>query len=453
VIEHVARALLVQTLTLGVASGAVQLLQLVLVRWFGAGAGYLAWLLVPVAMLAVALPHPATDMLVIHVPVAAVMQTWSPVPATAPEVAGDAALAAVVAAWAAGVLLFAAVLVRRQRGFEALVASPSPGRAACLPAGTGPAVLGVWRQRIVLPCDFDIAFDAEERRLMLLHEGVHLRRADNAWNLLASALLVVHWFNPVAWWSWRRMRADQEQSCDAAVLREQPAAASTAYATALLKVQGVALAPPLATAWQSTHPLIERVRMLKVHRISSARHRAGRRAAALLVVVAGIAGYALRAGAGTVPGAVPADKTAVLTSVDVEIDGQRISTVAPQLLTRLGEKATLRRAGDAAKHLLASEIAFTASALPGDRVQIDAELRYGDSLVGSPRLITHDGEPARLEMKADNEGHRFAVTLLPRLVGAEGPSSALVAPAALPAPGRAALPPMSAPSAPSQRAS
>src|ERR1019366_6146319 len=103
--------------------------------------------------------------------------------------------------------------------------------------------------RIVLPRDFDSAFDAEERRLMLLHEGVHLRRADNAWNLLATALLVLHWFNPVAWWAWRCLRADQETSCDAAVLRAEAPGALSVYAGALLKVQGVALAPPLATSW------------------------------------------------------------------------------------------------------------------------------------------------------------------------------------------------------------
>ncbi len=277
-------------------------------------------------------------------------------------------------------------------------------------------MLGVWRRRIVLPRDFDSAFDAEERRLMLLHEGVHLRRADNAWNLLATALLVLHWFNPVAWWAWRGLRADQETSCDAAVLRQESPAALAIYAAALLKVQGVALAPPLATSWQSTHPLVERVRMLQLHRLSSARHRAGLRVAALSIVVAGVGGYALRAGASTAPEARASDKTSVLTSVSVEIDRKSVTRTPSMTLMRGGEKATFRLDGDPVGNVQAAEITYTATRLSGDRVEFDAELHLGGALVGSPRVITHDGEPARLEIQSADGAHVFGVTLLPRLV-------------------------------------
>ena len=98
-------------------------------------------------------------------------------------------------AWVVGAVLLAGVLWRRQHVFEPTVTSRVGGRAPSLPAGNGSAVLGILRRRIVLPQDFDSAYDAEERRLMLLHEGVHLKRADNAWNLLAAGLLVLHWFN------------------------------------------------------------------------------------------------------------------------------------------------------------------------------------------------------------------------------------------------------------------
>ena len=462
-VEQLARALLVQTLTLAVACVAVRWLQLAVVRRLGAGAGYLAWLLVPVAMLAVALPHRAADALVIHVDVAAAMPAWVSAPLPQPTPHGNVAPAIAVAVWAAGVALSAALLLRRQRRFEALVARTQDGRAARLPAGTGPAVLGVWRRRIVLPRDFDTAFDADERRLMLAHEGVHLRRADNAWNLLASALLVVHWFNPIAWWAWRRLRADQELSCDAAVLRREPSESLASYANALLKVQGVTLAPPLATSWQSSHPLVERVRMLQVHRISAARHRAGLRVAALFVAIAGIGGYALRAGASAATDAVPGDKPAVLLSIDFDAgqirrpitlttDGDVTQPLkgankppSPTVLSRASERTTVRVAGDPAKHTLDSEMAFVATPLPDDRVQIDAELHYGDKLLGTPRVITHDGEPAHIEVKLDDDGHVFAVTLLPRLVR---PAPAVPASNAAPAPPAPPAPPALAPAAP-----
>ena len=420
--------LLSQTLALSLAVIAVRALQAAVTRHLGAASGYLAWLLVPVAMLAVAMPHAATRALVIHVDVAAVAPAWLAArpAASAPGLGAASALA--MAAWVAGALLLAALLLRRQRRFEALVRVSSQGAAPTLPAGAGPAVLGVWRRRVVLPQDFDSAFDAEERRLMLLHEGVHLRRGDNLWNLLATTLLVAHWFNPIAWWAWRRLRADQELACDAAVLRHESPATLATYAGALLKVQGVALTPPLASAWQSTHPLVERVRMLQVHRISSARHRAGLRIAVLSIVLAGIGGYTLRAGASAVPDA-SADKTSVLTSLDVDIghDASEHSKITPKILTRTGDQTTLRVPGDASGKVQAAEITYTATRLPGDRVQIDAELHYGGSLVASPRVITRDGEAARLEVRSGDGSRVMAVTLVPKLVApqASEPSTAV----------------------------
>jgi beta-lactamase regulating signal transducer with metallopeptidase domain len=417
VIEHALRFLALQTLTLAVATCAVRLLQSTLARPFGAAARYLAWLLVPVAMLAVTLPHPRLDALVIHVDVERVAPAWVAAAASqaAPEVAQWPV--AVAAAWAAGVVLLALGLLRSQRGFEALVKPASQGGAACLPAGSGPAVLGVWRRRVVLPQDFDTAFDAEERRLMLRHEGVHLRRADNAWNLLASVLLVLHWFNPIAWWAWRCLRTDQETSCDAAVLREESSDALAVYAGALLKVQGVVLTPPLATPWRPAHPLVERVRMLELHRISPARHRAGLRLAALSILLAGIGGYALQAGA-SAPLA-PSDWP-IRTAVDVRVDAGAPFHLL--LTTRAGETATLRAEPDARNALAAPlEIVYTATRLQGDRLQLDTTVRQGTPLatIGSPRVVTRDGQAANVQIKSSDGAHEVALSFLPHSVSGQ----------------------------------
>ena len=470
-VEHIAQALLVQTLVLAAASAVVRLLQLATVRRLGAGAGYVAWTLVPVAMLAAALPHPAVDALAIHVDVAAAVRPWVSAPIAAPAHA-DVALSAAIAAWALGALLLAGLMARRQRRFEALVVPPAAGRAPCLPAGAGPAVLGLWRRRIVLPRDFDRAFGADERRLMLRHEGVHLRRADNAWNLLATALLVAHWFNPVAWWAWRRMRADQETSCDAAVLREESGDALATYAGALLKVQGIALAPPLATAWQSTHPLVERVRMLQHHRISPARHRLGLRIATLFVALAGLGGYSLQAGA------LPATAKgggSVMTAIDVTDTTQAAAASGAgrsvvrskfRVLTHLGEQAVVRLAEDSSQgpRDASLEIALTVSRLEGHRLQIDARLSGGapPATLGTPRLVVNDGERADVHISSHDGAHDVAVSFLPRVVAQpESTPPALPAPPAPPTPGAmpalpappaaptpAALPPLPAPPAP-----
>ena len=433
-IEHALRLLALQTFTLAFATCAVRLLQATLARPFGAAARYVVWLVIPAAMLAVALPHPRIDALVIHVDVGRVAPAW--VAAATPRAAPAAAVwpVAIAAAWAAGALLLSLALLRSQRGFEALVRPTSPGGSPCLPAGRGPAVLGVWRRRVVLPQDFDNAFDAEERRLMLRHEAVHLRRADNAWNLLASVLLVLHWFNPIAWWAWRCLRADQETSCDAAVLREESSDALAVYAGALLKVQGVALAPPLATSWRSSHPLVERVRMLPVHRISSVRHRAGLRLAALSILVAGFGAYALQAGA-TAPPAP--EGLPIRTAVDVRVDAG--APLHLLLTTRSGETATLRAEPDARNALAAPlEIVYTATRLQGDRLQLDTTVRQGSPLatIGSPRVVTRDGEAAKVQIKSSDGAHEVALSFLPHAM-----SSRVAAPPTPPLPPLPAVPP------------
>ncbi len=451
----------VQTLALSLAVVVVRALQAMAMRRLGAAAAYLAWLLVPMVMLAVALPHAAVDALTVRVDVSAVTPAWV---AAAPIEGVDRGIAAkeIVAAWAVGGMLFAALLVLRQRRFESLVAASSHDAEFRLPAGAGPAVLGVWRRRIVLPQDFDSAFDVEERRLMLLHEGVHLRRADNAWNLLAAVLLVLHWFNPIAWWAWRRLRADQELACDAAVLRHEPPATLATYAGALLKVQGVALRPPLATAWQSTHPLVERVRMLQVHRISSARHRAGLRVAALSIVLAGIGGYTLQAGAGALPAAVSADDASVMTTL--EITQTAVRKAAPdvsnktsvetniRLLSRMGQQARVR-IGSSKSWATPFEFGLTVSRLDGDRLQIDTRLSAGTPLavLGSPRLVVHDGEKGSVAIDTGDAAGAFTIALTPKVVAASEAAALdmpkpppLPSPLTQPLPAVPALPPMGA---------
>lgn len=83
--------------------------------------------------------------------------------------------------------------------------------------GTGPAVVGLRRPRIVLPA-WALELDATERSLILAHEEEHRRRGDPA--LLAASLAVPVLFpwNPAAWIGFLRLRQAVETDCDARVL-------------------------------------------------------------------------------------------------------------------------------------------------------------------------------------------------------------------------------------------
>lgn len=129
----------------------------------------------------------------------------------------------------------------------------------------GPISLGLFRRRIVVPGDFETRYSPEERALALDHEAIHHRRFDLWWNHLGLLILALNWFNPVAWFSFKAFRADQELACDAAVAAKAEPDARHDYACALIKSAsrpGLIAACPLNHADQ----LKRRLKMMKFHK-------------------------------------------------------------------------------------------------------------------------------------------------------------------------------------------
>ncbi len=86
-----------------------------------------------------------------------------------------------------------------------------------------PALHGIIRPRILMPAGLIERFDGDELEYIFLHELAHLRRHDVALNVLSSFVQAVHWFNPLVWLAFSRMREERELACDElalAVLRQ-----------------------------------------------------------------------------------------------------------------------------------------------------------------------------------------------------------------------------------------
>ncbi|HTT05503.1 MAG TPA: M56 family metallopeptidase [Steroidobacteraceae bacterium] len=257
------------TLAASTAILVIGLMRKPLRRAVGARAAYLVWLLVPCSVLALIVPAPSQ-------PVAMVMAA---VPHPVNDAIGRASLVLYGAqssgsdlvvmflAWLAGVAAMSAVAVRRQRHFVR-----SLGRLALRQDGTyrsecglEPMLVGFWRPRIVLPADFEARYTPEEASWVLAHERAHLQRGDALVNALATGLLCVFWFNPLIYLAVGWLRFDQDLAADALAL----AAAGTSrrgYANALLKTQLIcdsAWRLPVGCQWQSSHPLKERIGMLR----------------------------------------------------------------------------------------------------------------------------------------------------------------------------------------------
>lgn len=118
-------------------------------------------------------------------------------------------------------------------------------RLVATPVAHGPAIVGHFRPTLLLPVDFTTQYSREELRVVFLHELAHLRRGDLLVNALLTGLQILHWFNPVLWWAFARLRQDRELATDALVLSGPRAAAlQSLYARTLLKlVEGCAGAP------------------------------------------------------------------------------------------------------------------------------------------------------------------------------------------------------------------
>jgi beta-lactamase regulating signal transducer with metallopeptidase domain/ankyrin repeat protein len=262
------------TLAASAAIVVILLLRAPLRAAFGAQVAYAAWLMAPLATLAVFLPAR-------HV----LFETPLPAPAanalpTAVDAAPVAAQATDVAAalpamdfniapftffvWLAGAFFSLFLLLRDHR------------RVMRNADAAGPAVIGVLRPRIVLPADFEQRYTHAERKLVVAHERAHLAAFDPQINALAALALCLNWFNPLFHIARKALRIDQELACDARVMARH-GEAKRVYAEAMLKAQMSAQPVLLGCQWPpvGAGPLKQRIAMLARPRPTAARAALG----------------------------------------------------------------------------------------------------------------------------------------------------------------------------------
>jgi hypothetical protein len=151
--------------------------------------------------------------------------------------ASPRAMRAIAAGWMiASLALVAWIIVgvlhwRRER--RAWTHATVDGIPVDVSPSTGPAVLGVLSQRIVLPA-WATSMAPEYRTLMLAHECEHIRARDPQRLALALGALVLMPWNLALWWCAARLRRAIELDCDARVLRAHPS--PKAYGYLLLEV-------------------------------------------------------------------------------------------------------------------------------------------------------------------------------------------------------------------------
>jgi|GEM_PF-3202881 len=81
-----------------------------------------------------------------------------------------------------------------------------------------PALSGFLKPVVIIPRHMAACLSDEQLRHIFLHELAHSKRNDIQVNGLMYVLLIIHWFNPLLWFAYRRMRDDQEIASDALAL-------------------------------------------------------------------------------------------------------------------------------------------------------------------------------------------------------------------------------------------
>lgn len=273
---------------------------------FGAAVAYAAWLLVPIASIAVLLPAIDTPSIpVAYRFIAAPMQLA--IIDAAPTVSTAAWLSA---GWLLGAFGMLAHFIRQQRRFQA-----SLGRLQARGVGvqqadatTGlPAAIGWLKPMIVLPADFDTRYDTEQRALMLAHERAHVRHGDLQANATLLLMRCVFWFNPLLHLGARAFRHDQELACDQRVIARYPGS-RRAYGEAMFRTQLATQTLPLGCHWGFTHPLKERIDMLVNATPSATRRAIGASLVTTCLILGAAVAWAVQpseAGAPQQPSAVP----------------------------------------------------------------------------------------------------------------------------------------------------
>ncbi len=134
-----------------------------------------------------------------------------------------------------------------------------------------PTLFGFVRPRMLLPTGLASSFTHDELRHVFLHELAHIKRLDILTGWVALLLQAVHWFNPLVWLAFYRLRADRELACDTLALSYARTGEHKSYGLTIIKLLerfGQPLwGPNLAGILENKKQIKERINMIaKFHK-------------------------------------------------------------------------------------------------------------------------------------------------------------------------------------------
>jgi bla regulator protein BlaR1 len=130
-----------------------------------------------------------------------------------------------------------------------------------------PAIFGIIKPRILVSPDI-LNLSEKDISYIFLHELAHYQRKDTAANYILLALQTIHWFNPIIWFCFKKIRQDMEVAADEKVLGLLEGKEQKEYGKALLllleRCSAAKLAPRLIGMVDDKKNIERRIRMIKM---------------------------------------------------------------------------------------------------------------------------------------------------------------------------------------------
>ena len=142
-----------------------------------------------------------------------------------------------------------------------------------------PALFGFIRPRLLLAQGMLETYGLEELRYVFIHELAHLKQRDIYFGWLIALLQIVHWFNPLMWFAFGRMRADRELACDGLAISMMDADEPPRYGKTIVNLlenfSQVQYVPSVAGILEDTCQIERRIKMIADYKMTSRSRWAG----------------------------------------------------------------------------------------------------------------------------------------------------------------------------------
>ncbi len=257
--------------------------------------------------------------------------------------------------------------------FTKSVYASIPGRKPALyfsDSARTPMMLGVIWPKIVLPYR---GYNEELLLNILRHELTHYRRFDTLYKWGASAVLSLHWFNPLVWFIRREVNRSCELSCDEMLLRSMDRDEKQSYGNSLLLM---AAQSPLPSAVVATSFATEK-RNLKERLVQIMNYKkSGTRLLSTILAVALLTGCGVAAGPVSEKTSETEDDTSNVGGGVVQVDtvDEFLAAIAPNTVIELAEGVyDLSTASDYGRNTKSSYYSWNLEGV-ADGNEVDAEL-------------------------------------------------------------------------------